>query len=155
MIQDIPHPMPADAIATVPHSGVAELPPLVRAFLEQLRRLPLGAWVDAGRHLEELDRRGTLGARRSAGAVRAQLRQLVDDMPHVAPRVRARVLDLTSVAQGFVHPAEVARMKKAALAAALALAARPTLNADLFADVYEPFSAHIPLASLEEVARAD
>ena len=151
MTHSIPHPMPTSATPSAPYRDVGELPPIVRAFLERLHRLPLGAWVDAGRRLEELDRRGTLGGRRSANSVRAQLRALVEDVPHVAQRVRERVLDLVAATHGFVHPAEAARMKKAALAAALALAARPSLDAERFAEVYEPFAALIPIASLEVV----
>lgn len=151
MTRSIPHPMPTGATPTSPYRDVGELPPIVRAFLERLRRLPLGAWVDAGRRLEELDRRGTLGATQSASVVRSQLRQLMEARPHVAPRVREQVLHLIAATQGFVHPAEAARMKKAALAAALALAARPSLGAERFAEVYEPFAALIPIASLEDV----
>lgn len=150
MTQRIPHPTPISATPPAPYRDVGELPPLVQAFLERLRRLPLGAWVDAGRRLEELDRRGTLGARRAGSVVHSQLRQLVDEMPHVAARVRERVLHLVAATQGFVHPAERARMKKAALAAALALAARPSLGAERFAEIYEPFAASIPLSSLED-----
>ena len=154
MTQRIPYPTPASASRPAAYRDAAELPLLVTSFLERLRRLPLGAWIDAGRRLEELDRRGTLGARRSAGAVRSQLRLLVNGMPHVAPRVRQRVSDLAAATQGFVHPAEAARMKKAALAAALGLAARPALGPERFADVYEPFAALIPLTSLAgETAR--
>ncbi len=152
MTQRLPHPMPNSATPPAPYRDVGELPPLVQTFLERLRRLPLGAWVDAGRRLEELNRRGTLGARRSANAVHAQLREMVDEMPHVAPRVRERVLDLVAATQGFVHPAESARMKKAALSAALALAARPALGDERFADVYEPFATIIPMPSLEDGA---
>ena len=123
MTQRILYPMPSDARPPAPYRDVGELPPLVATFLERLRRVPLGAWVDAGRRLEELNRRGTLGTIRSANPLRAQLRVIVDEMPHVAPRVRERVLDLVAATQGFVHPAEAARMKKAALAAALALVA--------------------------------
>jgi len=150
MTQRLSYPMPAAATPAASYIDAGELPPIVQRFLERLRRLPIGAWVDAGRRLEELNRRGTRGARRSASTVRAQLRRMVEEMPHVAPRVRTRVLDLVAATEGFVHPAERARMKKAALAAALALAARPSLGDERFTDAYEPFAAVIPIESLDD-----
>lgn len=151
MTQRFPHPLPTSANPSAAYQDVAEIPPLVRAFLDRLRRLPLGEWVDAGRSLEALDRRGTLGATPSASTLRSQLRQTVNAMPVLARQVRARVLDLAAVAQGFVHPAEAARMKRAALAAALALAARPSLATEHFVVLYEPFAVLIPIASLQHV----
>jgi hypothetical protein len=148
MIHSIPVPVTAGPMAGGPQG---ELPPAVVGFLERLRRLPLGAWVEAGRRLEELDRdeRAVHGrARPSLGSVRARLREVVDRSPHVVARARHRVLDQAAVAQGFVHPAELSRMKKAALAAVLALVARPTLGEERFARVYEPFAGIIPLDSL-------
>lgn len=153
MIRSAPVPTVNSILgATRPTSG--ELPPVALAFLEHLRRLPLGAWADAGRRLAELDEheRRTL---RSAGsnpdaAVRAVLRRLVNANPRVAAQARLRVLNLSAVAHGFVHPADVARMKKAALAAVLALIARPELGERRFAAVYEPFATLIPLAALPE-----
>ena len=140
-----------------------ELPPVALAFLERLRRVPLGAWADAGRRLTELDERerralGRAGSGADA-AVRAVLRRAVNARPRVAAQARQRVSHLAAVAQGFVHPADVARMKKAALAAVLALIARDELGEQGFAAVYEPFAELIPLAALPSaggvVAEAD
>ena len=144
------HSIPAPATAAPSAGAHGDLPPAVVGFLDRLRRLPLGAWVEAGRRLEALDRDERAadgrGGTSSLGSVRARLRAVVERRPHVVARARQRVLDQASVAQGFVHPAELARMKKAALAAALALAARPSLGAECFAEVYEPFAALIPIA---------
>jgi hypothetical protein len=142
------HPMvPIDTTGSDdPYAG--ELPAVVADFLEQLRRLPLGAWAEAGRRLEELDARDRLLAGDAPGsdsAVRAQLRQVVNEMPRVAAQARQRVMNVAAMAQGFVHPADLARMKKAALAAVLALVARPTLGEERFAAIYAPFAEHIPL----------
>lgn len=151
MIRSAPVPV-GDADMRLRGSSAGELPPVALAFLEQLRRLPLGAWADAGRRLAELDEteRRTL---RSTGSgddatVRAVLRRAVNANPRVAAQARKRVLHLVAVGDGFLHPADVARMKKAALAALLALVARPELGEQRFAAVYEPFARLIPLAAL-------
>ena len=145
-------PMPADTMQSIAEPHGSELPPVVAEFLERLRKLPLGAWADAGRRLEEIDSRDRRGSGAAAGAsgeaIRAQLRQVVDEMPRVAGHVRLRVLDLAAVAQGIVRPAEAALMKKAALAAALALVARPALGDARFHEIYEPFATLSPLSSL-------
>lgn len=151
MIRSAPVPgVHADGHAPRPMPG--ELPPVALAFLERLRRVPIGAWAYAGRRLAELDedeRRALGRAGNGADAtVRAVLRGMVNAQPRVAAQARQRVSHLTAVAHGFVHPTEVARMKKAALAAVLALVARDQLGEERFAAVYEPFAALIPLATL-------
>ena len=162
MIRSAPHPA---TMGNLHHTGPAagELPPVALAFLEQLRRLPLGTWADAGRRLAALDthERRALGhtGDGSSATVRAVLRRVVNATPRVAAQARLRVLHLAAAAHGFVHPADVARMKKAALAAILALVARRELGEQRFAAVYEPFAALIPLASLPaadvEIAGSD
>ena len=149
-------PEPRPVPGAVP---AGELPPEVAAFLERLRRLPLGAWADAGRLLEELDARpaaaGPLADVAAHGAeVRAELRQVVNAMPREARQIRSRVLHLATVAHGFVHPSDVARMKKAALVAALALVARPALGPARFGRAYAPFATSIPADSLLAAAAA-
>ena len=148
---------PVPPVTTYLGTHGSDLPPVVAAFLDRLRRLPLGAWAEAGRRLEEIDRldrrvrlAAGLGVPERRTAVRAHLREVVNASPGVAVRARQSVTDLAAVAQGFVHPAEVARMKKAALAAALALVARPALGEEGFAEIYEPFATLIPLASLPD-----
>lgn len=141
-----------------PQAG--ELPPEVAAFLDRLRRLPLGTWAEAGRMLEALDaasaRRASPSRRATAAGpealhgaeVRAELRRVVNAMPRQAAQIRGRILDLATVAQGFVHRSDAARMKKAALVAALALVARPALGDERFDRAYAPFAASIPVGSL-------
>lgn len=127
-----------------------ELPPLAAGFLERLRRLPLGSWADAARALDEsggLTLSGDVSAPLT-DAARARLRWLMDEMPGVTTKARRRVHDLAAVAQGFLHPREVARMKKAALTAVLALVARPDLDDDEFARLYAPFATLLPLEAL-------
>lgn len=130
----------------------AELPQVAFGFLEQLRRLPLGAWADAARRMDaHVLVPPPPGTPASASSVaRARLRHIVDDMPGVVGQTRRRVHDLAAVAQGFVHPAEVARMKKAALTAALAIVARPSLGEDDFERLYAPFAEHILLGEPAE-----
>lgn len=135
------------------------LPPLVRAFVERLRHVPLGVWAALADEHEppESGETGETGERdgvadwtpeRESGP-RARLRQLVDETPGHAALVRRRVLELTAAAEGFVRPATVRKMKKAALTAALALSVRPTLAAGDFEQLYAPFAALLPLAELE------
>lgn len=128
------------------HGG--ELPPAVLGFLEHLRRLPLGAWVDAARHADEPAVGRAPGRAPSAAHPRARLRRIMDEAPGVTMQTRRRVRDLAAAASGFVHHADAARMKKAALAAALALVARPTLGEDDFARLYAPFADVVPLEEL-------
>lgn len=149
---DIPTSMEFALPPVGPHAG--ELPPEVAAFLDRLRRLPLGTWAEAGRMLEALDAEASRSAAASTpaalhgAAVRAELRRVVNAMPRQASQIRGRILDLATVAQGFVHHADASRMKKAALVAALALVARPALGDERFDRAYAPFAASIPVDSL-------
>lgn len=132
-----------------------ELGPLVRGFYQHLRRLPLGIWaklaedpeLDDAEHpflLRADEHRSSSPDRRA----RARLRQIIDEMPGAAAQVRARVHGLVAVADGFVHPRAVARMRKVALTAALALVARPKLTEEEFGLLYRPFARAIPLNEL-------
>ena len=69
-------------------------------------------------------------------------------MPGAVTRVRGRVLELVSCAEGFFRPDTLRRMKKAALTAAIALTARPQLAQEEFDRLYEPFAGVIPLEDL-------
>ena len=126
-----------------------ELPPVVLGFLEHLRRLPLGTWADAA-HLADdaILSPASDTTTPSTAATRARLRQIMDDAPGVAMQTSRRVRNLAAMASGFVHPADVVRMKKTALAAALALVARPMLAEDDFARLYAPFADIVPLREL-------
>lgn len=127
-----------------PPSSASGIPSSVLWFLEQLRRLPMGAWADAAR-LAEASRppQTTLGSLHAGG--RARLRHAVDASPVLTTRVRARVHDIVAVLDGFLHPVDVLRMKKAALDAALAVAAKSSLDPDDFDRLYAPFADLIPL----------
>lgn len=136
------------------HAG--GLPPLVRAFVERLRHVPLRAWAELAEEadpgaLDAPDRHHALADRAPTplDGARARLRSLVDETPGHAALVRRRVLELTAAAEGFVHPATVALMKEAALTAALALSVRPSLAPGDFEELYGPFAAVLPLAELE------
>jgi hypothetical protein len=129
----MPSPQPPTAAP-----GLDALPRDLLGFCERLRHLPLGAWASAA------EPAGGSAPERASAAARHRLRRVVDGMPHVAEQSRRRVLDLVAAAEGFVHPATVARMKKCALTAALAIAARPTLGEDDFAQLYRPFATLIP-----------
>jgi hypothetical protein len=72
----------------------------------------------------------------------------MDEAPGVAMQTSRRVRNMAAVANGFVHPADVVRMKKTALAAALALVARPMLGEADFARLYAPFADIVPLHEL-------
>lgn len=126
----------------------AEIPVAVKRFSERLRHIPLGVWAEVSEHMDD---EGTADAPRqgpNAAAARAKLRLVADTMPGAVSRVRGRVLELVSCAEGFFRPATLRRMKKAALTAAIALAARPQLAQDEFDRLYEPFSGVIPLDDL-------
>lgn|GEM_PF-2560761 len=124
--------------------------PVVWVFLEQLRRMPLGDWAAAAARLDGREPRQAIwfdSAALPGAELRARLRELVNSTPEVAAQVRWRVLDLIAVAEGFLPPREVRRMKKAALTAALALQTRPDLQPDEFARLYAPFMELIPLTA--------
>lgn len=126
----------------------AELPAIVVDFYQRLRQLPLGVWVDAAQAVEPTTGRVEPPAPGEqlppADAARARLRSIADGMPSIVTQTRRFVHDLVGVAECFVHPAIVARMKKAALTAALALVARPALGEEDFARLYAPFAGFIP-----------
>ncbi|HEU4631238.1 MAG TPA: hypothetical protein VFS08_15915 [Gemmatimonadaceae bacterium] len=142
---------PVASRSTPPHTSLrgGELPPIVLGFLEHLRRLPLGTWADAARQADD-ELLGPAPAAASGAEMRARLRQIMDEAPGVAMQTSRRVRDLAAVASGFVHHADVARMKKAALAAALALVARPALGEEDFARLYGPFADVVPLHELTD-----
>ena len=137
--RDLPRATP-----TPTPSSASGLPSSVLWFLEQLRRLPMGSWADAARRGEMARRPASAGSTLHA-AGRARLRHAVDASPVLTSRIRARVHDIVGVLDGFLHPVDVLRMKKAALDAALAIAARSDLDPDDFARLYAPFDGLIPL----------
>lgn len=139
-------------------------PPLaepVRRFLNCLHRLPLRAWIDAAvtdpqgerplpmapvadalQTTEEWERT-TLAD--PDVAARHRLREIVQQLPHAAVRVRRRIETMAGVADGFAHPAVTLRMTRVARTAAFALLARDQLSDDEFRRLYRPFAHVIPL----------
>lgn len=125
----------------------AEIPVAVKRFSERLRHIPLGVWAEVSERLED-ETVDTVRRGSNAAEARAKLRLIADTMPGAVIRVRGRVLELVSCAEGFFRPDTLRRMKKAALTAAIALAARPHLAQEDFERLYEPFSGVIPLEDL-------
>lgn len=121
------------------------LPVAVADFLNGLRRVPVGEWADAARTAEH---QGT-AADASRGAAAATLRRIVAGMPGIAKQTQRRVRNLVEVAEGCVDERVTGAMRRTALNAALALATRDALGEDVFAQLYAPFDALIPLPEAE------
>lgn len=118
------------------HAGEnVALPVDVVDFLNGLRRLPVGEWADAARDAE----------RAGQGAATATLRRVVAGMPRIAALTQRRVRNMVEVAQGCVDDESTGAMRRVALNAALALATRDALGDEMFAQLYAPFDALIPL----------
>lgn len=127
----------------------AEIPLSVQRFSERLRHMPLGVWAELAERVNVhlADAPASREANASAAA-RARLREIADQMPGAVVRVRGRVLELIACAEGFLRPDVLVRMKKVALTAAIALAARPQLASEEFDRLYAPFASAIPLEDL-------
>lgn len=137
---------PARQVSPEDPIRAAEIPVAVKRFSERLRHIPLGVWAEVSERLDDETADTRHGP--NAAAARARLRQIADTMPGAVSRVRGRVLELVSCAEGFFRPDTLRRMKKAALTAAIALAARPQLAQEEFERLYEPFSGVIPVDDL-------
>jgi hypothetical protein len=148
MIHHEPWSLGSTPPVTLEHG--AAIPPPVLAFLQRLKRLPLGVWADVAftRTARPTDVTLSQGSPSSLADARARLRKLIDTRPAVAARIRPRVYELAGVAQAFLHPAVVARMKKVGLAASLALAVRDHLAEEDFEQLYAPFAELIPIKEL-------
>ncbi len=148
MIQHEPWSHGSTPPVTLEH-GVA-IPPVVLAFLQRLKRLPLGIWADVAftRTARTADVTVRNGAASSLAEARARLRKLIDTRPGLAARIRPRVYELAGVAEAFLHPAVVARMKKVGLTASLALGVRDHLSEEDFEQLYAPFAELIPIKEL-------
>lgn len=123
-----------------------QLPESVKMFRTELRRIPLRSWANAARTLTSDPAEGGAPV---ASPARARLRAAIEHRPEVTARIRRSVDGLVAVAEGIVHPRDARLMRKAALSAAFALAARPDLDEADFADLYRPFAELIPLTALE------
>jgi hypothetical protein len=127
----------------------AEIPVSVLRFSDRLRHLPLGIWAELAERIGQAHADdGAPIATIELAVARHRLRQVADGMPSAVTRVRGRILEMVSCAEGFFRPEVLLRMKKVALTAALALAARPYLAPEEFNRLYEPFAAVIPLEDL-------
>lgn len=126
-----------------------ELPSVVIDYLHRLRRLPVGAWCDAARALYEAEQHSrTQPGPESIEAAHASLRRVVAGMPGLAVQTQRRVQNMADVAQTCLHIADASRMRRAAVTAALALAAREMLGERVFERLYAPFEPFIPLSDL-------
>lgn len=134
-----------------PPAGAAdnELPLVVIDYLHRLRRLPVGAWCDAARALDQAEQRSrTQPGTDSIEAAHAALRRIVAGMPGLAVQTQRRVQNMAEVAQTCLHVADASKMRRAAVTAALALAAREMLGEGVFERLYAPFEPFIPLGDL-------
>ena len=116
-----------------------EIPVSVKRFSERLRHLPLGVWAELSDRIDDARETGISALtdeHNAVAAARARLREVADQMPGAVSRVRGRVLELVSCAEGFFRPDTLRRMKKAALTAAIALTARPQLAQEEFDRLY-------------------
>jgi hypothetical protein len=143
--------------AAAPHlptvtSGGSDVPAIVGRFLTRLRRVPVGAWAGAARVLDEADREGgnLPGAPGSVSAARASLRRVAAAMPGVAAQTQRRVQNMVEIAQTCLQTADAASMRRAALGAALGLAALPTIGEETFTTLYAPFESLIPLEDIQD-----
>lgn len=95
----------AGAQVTLEH-GVA-IPPTVLAFLQRLKRLPLGVWADVAfsRTSRPADVVMATATTTSLAAARATLRRVIDGRSGLAVRIRQRVHELVSVAEAFLQAA--------------------------------------------------
>lgn len=133
----------------------AEIPQSVHRFSERLRHMPLGVWAELAERVNVhlADAHGSREQSATAAA-RARLREVADEMPGAVVRVRGRVLELISCAEGFLRPEVLGRMKKVALTAAIALAVRPHLAREEFDRLYAPFASAIPVDELAAASPA-
>jgi hypothetical protein len=132
-----------------------DMTPHVLAFVAQLRRTPVAAWrhaAETDRHMEARPAGWPLspgpGPNRDDDPdqlARARLREVMNRMPDVARRIRARIDHEISALDGIAPPPAVASMRRAARLAMCSLAARPFLEPEVFARLYRPFTGLIPI----------
>ena len=119
-------------------------------FLHQLRRIPAATWlrVAAKTPLEDDGHADRLASpvldEQVDYAARRRLRAVLEPMPAVVRRIRARVNNDLAVFEGILPDVAAQRMRRAANLAAFALAAQPELSPDDFRRLYRPFIDLIP-----------
>ncbi|HUF28163.1 MAG TPA: hypothetical protein VMM18_14400 [Gemmatimonadaceae bacterium] len=141
------HHAPEQATGSMSHSptrpGGHDETALLQHFFTRLHHVPLADWIEAAVPTADgtfVDRYESDEAR----AARRRLRDIADRYPAAVNLARARVQHFVTAAEGFTAPSIVARMKRVALTAALALVARPHLSRDDFELLYGPFATLIP-----------
>lgn len=145
------HSFEARPVPAPPGTCGASLPAPATEYLRRLRTLPLYAWAGAARAVEVTrgHGHGDDDARTNAAA-HAALRDTVESIPGLAIHVRRCVDNLGEIAGTCVDAADTARMKRAALCSALAVATREELGESLFRRLYAPFEPLIPAEELYE-----
>ena len=127
----------------------ASLPAPAVEYLRRLRGLPLYAWAGAARAVETIRAQGnTEDDARTTAAAHAALRDTVEAIPGLAIHMRRCVDNLAAIAETCLDAEDTVRMQRAALCAALAVAARAELGEQLFRRLYAPFEPLIPSEEL-------
>jgi hypothetical protein len=114
-----------------------ESPPAVLAFMEHLRCLPLRDWAQASDQV-------------GSSPPRAHLRREMDRAPRLARVARRKIDDLLAATEGLISDPTRHAMRKVALTAVLAVAARERLSPGAFEHFYAPFAELIPVESLSD-----
>ena len=131
--------------------GTLALPHDVIDFLNGLRRLPVGEWsraAMAAARPADLPQRNRSSATEAA---HARLRRVAATQPGLAAQLQLRVTHLVEVARGMIGEDEADAMRRIAFGAALAVAVRPALGEEAFAELHAPFAALIPIADTADV----
>lgn len=123
----------------------------VSRFLLRLQGLPAGAWLAATEAMTPRRRPADpvhvpLMEELADHAARRRLHAALETMPGVVDRVRRRVDGLLGVFEGMVPTTHLARMRRAARLAALAIAAQPLLRPEDVARLCRPFRELVPIA---------
>ena len=126
------------------------LPAPAIEYLRQLRKLPLYAWAGAARAVEAARAQHHDDDARTDAAAHAALRDTAESIPGLAAQLRRCVDNLGEIAGSCLDGADTARMQRAALCAALAVATRAQLGESLFRRLYAPFEPVIPAEALFE-----
>ena len=145
----MPHTLESPAGHALGGTCTAGMPGPAVEFLRRLRGLPLYAWAGAARAVEAIREQGdTDDDARTTAAAHAALRDTVESVPGLAIHLRRCVDNLVEIAETCLDGADVTRMQRAALCAALAVATQDQLGESLFRRLYAPFEPLIPAGDL-------
>lgn len=123
----------------------------VSRFLHALQGLPARAWLAASEAVATPRRRGLdpsyvpLMEELADQAARHRLHEALKAMPGVVAHVRRRVDDLLRTFEDVLPAPSLARMRRAARLAALAIAAQPHLRPEDVARLCRPFRGLVPI----------